>query len=77
VSLNWPAPNDELFNVKLEGTFIWSGADSPPSASILFSPSEQVDASAPIEFHFGLDAEPSGYNLSITFDNGCTAGAAN
>jgi hypothetical protein len=81
VDLNWPVSNDALFNIFVDGTVVWSDEDPPPSAHIVSwigsQSTREVDSSADLEVIFGTNAAGSGYNLLITFDNGCQASAGN
>jgi hypothetical protein len=81
IDLNWPASNDALFNIRADGSAIWVGEDlAPPTyiTSWVGDPSaREVDSSAELEAFFGINAAGSGYNLLITFDNGCQASAGN
>ena len=81
IDLNWPASNDALFNIFVDGTVVWAGADSLPPTHIdswIGGPAARdVNSSATVEAFFGTTAAGSGYNISITFDNGCQASAGN
>ena len=76
IELTWPAGNDPLFNVFVDGVVIVSDELGPPSADITSFvntveartfPAKSADD---IEFSFGLGAASSGYDLTITFENG-------
>ncbi|TET34526.1 MAG: RHS repeat-associated core domain-containing protein, partial [Anaerolineales bacterium] len=72
--------NDAVFNVFLDGIVIWSGEDLYPPTHIsswLGSPTDrQVDLSARLGVFYGTYAASSGYNLRLTFDNGCQVSSA-
>ena len=75
--LTWPASNDAIFNIFLKGSPIWSGYEPTSPTSITFSGgARQINSSANLEVFFG-SAAASGYNLSITFSNGCQASRTN
>ncbi len=79
VDLNWPASNDALFNIFVDGSVVWAGEDlNPPThidAWVGGQSAREVNSSADLEAFFGTNAAASGYNLLITFDNGCQASA--
>jgi serine/threonine protein kinase len=81
IDLNWPTSNDALFNIILDGTSVWSGPDMQPPTHIDSwvggTAAREVGSSASLDAFFGTNAAGSGYNLSITFDNGCQASAGN
>jgi len=81
IDLNWPASNDALFNIFVDGSVVWAGEDLTPPTHISSWVGDQsardVDSSAELEVFFGTNAAASGYNLLITFDNGCQASAGN
>jgi hypothetical protein len=81
LNLDWPASNDALFNVFLNGTMIWGGEDLDPPTSISSwiggSGAREVNTSADLEFAFGASAAGSGYNLRVNFDNGCQVSSVN
>jgi len=81
IDVNWPASNDALFNVFVDGSVVWAGEDLTPPTHISSwvggLSAREVDSSADLEVFFGTNAAASGYNLLITFDNGCQASAGN
>ena len=81
LNLDWPLSNDALFDIFLSGSPIWSGEELDPPTSITSwiggAGARSVNSSADIEAQFGTSAAGSGYNLRITFDNGCQAAAGN
>jgi len=60
---------------------VWAGEDLTPPTHISSwvggLSAREVDSSADLEVFFGTNAAASGYNLLITFDNGCQASAGN
>ncbi len=76
LNLNWPISNDALFDIYLSGSSIWSGEDLDPPTAVN-SIGRSIGSSADLEAHFGTAAAGTGYNLSISFTNGCQAGAGN
>jgi hypothetical protein len=81
IDLDWPPSNDALFNIFVNGSVVWSDEDTQPPthiASWIGSPSaREVHSTASLEAFFGTTAAGSGYNLDVTFDNGCQASAGN
>jgi hypothetical protein len=81
IDLNWPTSNDALFNIFVDGTVVWGSVDTTPPTHITSWAGDQslreVDSSVELEAGFGTNAAGSGYNLVITFDNGCQASAGN
>ena len=80
IDLNWPASNDALFNIIVGSIPIWNGPPDMASPTHITSwvggqSAREVDSSVELEASFGTDAAGSGYNLLITFDNGCQASA--
>lgn len=80
IDLDWPAPN-ELFYIFVDNTMVWwSYGVSPPrhiDSWINDQSAREVDSSATLEASFGTDAASAGFNLSVTFDNGCQVSAGN
>ncbi|TEU00149.1 MAG: serine/threonine protein kinase [Anaerolineales bacterium] len=80
IDLDWPAPN-ELFYIFVDNTMVWwSDGVSPPrhiDSWINDQSAREVDSSATLEASFGTDAASAGFNLSVTFDNGCQVSAGN
>lgn len=81
IDLNWPASNDALFNIFVDGTVVWASVDTAPPTHIDSwvggQSAREVTSSADLEAFFGTMAAGSGYNLSVTFDNGCQVSAGN
>ena len=81
IDLGWPASNDALFSIFVNGTVVWADEDLLPPTYIDSwiggSSARQVGTSASLEAGFGTYAAGTGYNLSVTFDNGCQASAGN
>jgi hypothetical protein len=81
IDLSWPASNDALFNIFVDGTVVWASVDTTPPTHINSwvggQSAREVDSSAALEAFFGTTAAGSGYNLSVTFNNGCQASAGN
>ena len=81
IDLNWPASNETLFNISVDGSVVWFDEDLLPPTLINSwvggQSAREVDSSADLEAFFGFNAAGSGYNLLITFDNGCQASAGN
>jgi hypothetical protein len=81
IDLSWPASNDALFNIFVDGTVVWGSVDTAPPTHITSwvggQSVREVDSSVELEAGFGTNAAGSGYNLVITFDNGCQASAGN
>jgi len=81
VDLDWPASNDALYNIFVKGAVVWSGEDLLPPTHIDSwiggQSAREVHSTASLEAFFGTTAAGSGYNLDITFDNGCQASAGN
>ena len=81
IDLNWPASNDALFNIFVGGTVVWSSVDTAPPTHIDSwiggQSAREVTSSTDLEAFFGTMAAGSGYNLSVTFDNGCQVSTGN
>ena len=81
MNLDWPVSNDALFDIFLDGAHIWSGEDLDPPTPINSwmggSGAREVGTSEDLEAFFGTAAAGSGYNLQITFTNGCQAVTGN
>jgi hypothetical protein len=81
VVIDWPVNNEELKEVEMGGSTIWSGTEnSPPTTLTQWSGSDaarQVNASSTevLRFTFKRSADPTGYAISVTFDNGCSVTA--
>jgi serine/threonine protein kinase len=81
IDLDWPASNDALFNIFVDGTVVWGGEELLPPTHIDSwiggQSARDVVSSAALEAFFGTNAAGSGYNLSVTFENGCQASVGN
>ncbi len=81
IDLIWPASNDALFYVLVKGTTVWADEDDMPPTHIDSwtgnQSAREVISSVELVASFGYIAAGSGYNLSITFDNGCQRSAVN
>jgi hypothetical protein len=81
VVIDWPINNEELKEILMGGSVIWSGTEnSPPTTITQWSGGDaarQVGASSTevLRFTFKRSADPTGYAISVTFDNGCSATA--
>lgn len=81
VVIDWPIANEELKEVSMGGSTIWSGTEnSPPTTLTQWSgdaAARQVNASSTevLRFTFKRSADPTGYAISVTFDNGCSVTA--
>ncbi len=82
INLSWPSGNDSLDKIFLGTGKIWDQTATPPSVAITSgwtSSSRDIGnvVIKPIKFTFLAQSLNSGYNLSIRFTNGCTAGSSN
>ncbi|MCJ7548510.1 MAG: serine/threonine protein kinase [Anaerolineae bacterium] len=82
IDLIWPASNDALFNIIVESIPVWNGPPDMGSPTHIETwvgsqSAREVDSSASLEAFFGTNAASTGYNLSVTFANGCQASAGN
>jgi hypothetical protein len=81
VTLDWPAENEELKEVQMDGRTIWTGTDDAPPSSIsewsgdvglrVIGPG----SSGELRFIFKRAIAAVGYAVAIQFDNGCTVTA--
>jgi serine/threonine-protein kinase len=77
IYLNWPPANEELTKIDLGGDEIWDKKDKNPPTWIAGGWKSGADrtigsgSSKTLLFVFDEAAEPSGYDLEVTFDNGC------
>jgi serine/threonine protein kinase len=78
IYLNWPVENNELTKIELGGSVIWEKKDKSPPTLIaggwVSGANRSIGAgnSKTLTFVFNVDkAEPSGYYLQVTFNNGC------
>ncbi|HEY43984.1 MAG TPA: hypothetical protein G4O11_08395 [Anaerolineae bacterium] len=77
VYFDWPTANGGLNHVKWDGGTIWDMGWSIPPADIItgWTMASRVinpGQTSQLEFSFDSPAEPTGYTLTLTFDNGCT-----
>lgn len=78
ISLSWPSGNDSLDKIFLGTGKLWDQTAPPPSVTITSGwtgSSRDIGGSSikPLKFTFLSTALNSGYNLSVSFTNGCTA----
>jgi hypothetical protein len=77
IYLDWPEENIELTKIELGGDAIWDKKDKNPPTWIAggwksgVSRSIGAGNSKTLKFVFDKEAIPSGYDLEVTFDNGC------
>jgi serine/threonine protein kinase len=77
IFINWPSENSELDKIELGGDAIWDKKDKSPPTLIAggwksgVSRSIGPGNSKTLKFVFGEEAQPSGYAMKVTFDNGC------
>src|SRR3990172_1986900 len=76
IYIDWPASNQKLDEVSLDGSKIWDGNDNDPpptidSAGRPASRETPPGSSKPLTFTFSDNAEPSGYAVGVTMNNGC------
>jgi serine/threonine protein kinase len=77
IFINWPSENSELAKIELAGDAIWDKKDKNPPTLIAggwksgVSRSIGSGSSKTLKFFFGEEAQPSGYAIKVTFDNGC------
>ena len=81
VTLDWPAENEELKEVQMNGNTVWAGTDNAPPSSIsewsgdvglrVIGPG----SSGELRFIFKRAVAAVGYSVAISFDNGCTVTA--
>ena len=77
IKLSWPSGNDSLDKIFLGTGKIWDQTAPPPSVVITSGwtgSSRDIGGSStkPLKFTFLSTILNSGYNLSVTFTNGCT-----
>ncbi len=80
IDLDWPGSNDALYNIFINGPVVWAGdlqSPTPIDSWIGGQSAREIHSSASLEAFFGTTAAGSGYNLIVTFDNGCQASAGN
>ena len=81
VTLDWPAENEELKEVQMDGRTIWTGTDdAPPSSLSEWSGDVGLRVIGPgssgeLRFIFKRAIAAVGYAVAIQFDNGCSATA--
>jgi hypothetical protein len=77
IFINWPPENNELTKIELGGDAIWDKKDKNPPTNIAGgwkSGAARTIGSGiakTLKFVFDQAAEPSPYDLNVTFDNGC------
>jgi len=76
IYIDWPASNQKLDEVSLDGSKIWDGNDNDPPTTIdsAWRPASREippGSSKPLTFTFSDNAEPSGYAVGVTMNNGC------
>ncbi|UCF61725.1 MAG: hypothetical protein JSV37_03315, partial [Anaerolineaceae bacterium] len=77
IFINWPPGNIELSRIELGGTAIWEKKDKSPPTLIAGGWKSGADRTIgsgiakTLKFVFDQAAEPSPYDLDVTFDNGC------
>ncbi len=81
ISLSWPSGNDSLDKIFLGTGKIWDQTATPPSVVITSGwtgSSRDIGESSikSLKFTFLSTVLNSGYNLSVSFTNGCTASSS-
>jgi serine/threonine protein kinase len=77
IFINWPSENNELTKIELGGDVIWDKKDKSPPTLIAGGWKSGVSRSIgsgnlkTLKFVFVEEAQPSGYAMNVTFDNGC------
>jgi hypothetical protein len=74
VNIQWPGSNDALLKAESDGTEIWSGNDPDSPTNFACSGNQcrvNHNNNRVLAFTFAVNAASSGYNLRITFSNGC------
>ncbi len=77
VTIDWPISNEELKEVEMGGTTIWSGPiNSSPYTIDQWSGDPGAreinpSGSRTMRFTFKRDAASNGYRIAVSFDNGC------
>lgn len=75
IEIAWPVSNDAIFNAVLSGRAIWSGEDLVSPTFITNWSGEPddrtIDELARLELFFGMAAAEQGYELTLSFENGC------
>ena len=78
IIIDWPPANDSLFNVFNGGNIIWNGEDTSPPTTItsfigtVAARTWAANTNDDIAFFFGL-GQPTGYDLTVIFNNGWSA----
>ena len=83
VQITWPASNDELELLSLDGDTFWTGSKSPPSTTISsgwiggvsrrkINPFENTI----LRFWFNETSQSSPYSITVGFTNGCSKSAS-
>ncbi len=74
--IDWPAANEELDEIELDGSRIWDERDDTPPSDISSNWEGNRDipsgGTKTLTFFFDQDAQPYPYWLKLSFDNGCT-----
>ncbi|MCJ7717742.1 MAG: hypothetical protein MUO54_14655 [Anaerolineales bacterium] len=83
VQIFWPASNNELELMSLDGDTFWTGNISPPSATISSGWAGGVSRRSITPFHaeilrlwFDDTSQSSGYSVTVEFNNGCSESAS-
>jgi len=77
----WPSGNGALKSLKFGAANIWNGSISSPPANISLSGGAPVRTLGPgeskvLQLFFDVDAGPSGYQVTVLFEGGCSASAS-
>ncbi len=78
ITLSWPAANTDLDKVFFGQSKIWDGTGPPPS--IVINPGSVIlggNLSNKLSFYFLNTVASGGYNISITYNNGCSVSRSN
>jgi hypothetical protein len=80
IAISWPSENGDLEKIKLGAATIWNGEASSPAAITLTGPANArnigIGKTEALAFIFDEGAAGSGYNVTLTFDVGCTLNAS-
>jgi hypothetical protein len=83
INISWSASNSSLNKIRLKGSNIWAGNSPPPTASINSGwsgdPAKRTlpaNSSSNLDLIFLNPAESSGYNITVSFSNGCSTSAS-
>ena len=73
IDLSWPASNVKLRHVKWDGSVIASPFDTAPPTSITSLAVNLIPGqSKELRFEFDSNVQTTGYDLTVTFDGGCS-----